>query len=228
MSIVAAKCPVCGRDIGFDEKAEEYVCIFCGAKLMTSALKKERLAGREEKPRPAVRRGIVRSEDEKPKAEPPKDDPRETAPEKPKAEEPELTEEEVKRELERKAGFKQELHDVVKEIDELRAKRTPLESRGKTAKTMSIIGVVIIGAALIALFLLIDNPSIPRSYVIIGGAIAACLGIFTVIFSLMKKKEAASARKKLETRISEKKQKRDVLIGRLNKINKKLHIHHDE
>lgn len=228
MSIAAAKCPVCGRDIGFDEKAEEYVCIFCGAKLMTSALKKERLAGREEKPRPEVRRGLVRSEDEKPKAEPPKDAPREAAPEKPKAEEPELTEEEIKHELERKAGFKQELHDVAKEIDELRAKRAPYDNRAKTAKLMSIVGVVIAGSALIALFLFIDNAAIEKSYVIMGGGVLSVLGILITVFSLAKKKEALAARKKLESRISEKKQKRDVLIGRLNKINKKLHIHHDE
>lgn len=225
MSIVAAKCPVCGRDIGFDEKAEEYTCIFCGSKLMTSALKKEHLSNRPDRERPPVRREIIRSSDEKPK-EQPHEKPQAPAPE--HAPESELTEEEIKHELERKAGFKQELHDVVKEIDELRAKRAPLENRVKTAKTMSIVGVVIIGAALIGLFLLIDNPSIQRSYVILGGALAGGIGIFTVIFSLVRKKESSSARKKLENRISEKKQKRDILIGRLNKINKKLHIHHDE
>lgn len=224
MSIVAAKCPVCGRDIGFEESAAEYECIFCGAKLMTSALKKERLDNRARAERPAVRREVKRSSDEKPPEAPEK-----KPPEEPKAaSEPELTEEEIKHELERKAGFKQELHDVAKEIDDLRKKRAPLENRVKTAKLMSIIGAVTIGAAVIALFLLIDSAAVQKGYVILGGALLGGIGIFMMVFSLMRNKEALAARKKLETRISEKKQKRDVLIGRLNKINKKLHIHHDE
>ena len=43
MAILAANCPCCGRDIGFDESAKEYTCIFCGAKLITATLVKERL-----------------------------------------------------------------------------------------------------------------------------------------------------------------------------------------
>ncbi len=43
MSVLAAKCPCCGRDIGFDENTQEYTCVFCGAKLQIAALKTQRL-----------------------------------------------------------------------------------------------------------------------------------------------------------------------------------------
>lgn len=228
MSIVAAKCPVCGRDIGFDENTAEYTCIFCGSKLMTSALKKERVESNEKRRGEAGQRErVVRERDAQPRpSEPPRV--KEPAPIGESDAGEELSEEEKNRELERKAGFKTELRSVVKQIDELRAKRSTYSSQLKTAKVLSVVGVVFVCAVLIAVFLMLDSGKPDKTYVIVGGAIAGGIGLFTTVFSLMRRSETEKARKQLEEKISEKKQKRDVLIGRLNKINKKLHIHSDE
>ena len=223
MSIVAAKCPVCGRDNGFEENAEEYTCIFCGSKLITSALKREHV-NNDKSVKP----------DKKPEdlfsgkhvITPPKDDESKPVPE--KKNEPELTEEEIKHELERKAGFKEELREAVKQIDDLRAKRDPLKKKLKTLKNMSIIGLIGLGAAVIGAFVLLDGNRIDSKYVILGAVVLGLIFGFMLVFSQIRRKETEKEQKRLEKAISEKKQKRDVLEGRIIKINKKLHIHHDD
>lgn len=236
MSIVAAKCPVCGRDIGFEETAEEYVCIFCGAKLMTSALKSEhvnRVMGGEPEKKPMKKPDDLFGK--RPNIVPPRADGEREQMKKPepvqKAEskdEPELTEEEIKHELERKVGFKEELRQVVKQIDELRGKRDPLKNKLKTLKTMSMVGLIGFGVVVIAAFILLDGNSVNSTYVLLGASLLGLIAGFMFVFSLIRRKETEKEQKRLEKTISEKKQKRDVLIGRLNKINKKLHIHHDD
>lgn len=230
MSIVAAKCPVCGRDIGFEEGAEEYTCIFCGSKLILSALKTEHIeAGPAPKPAKVTAKPPVKDE------APAQEKPRAPIPEIPRFEsertsEPELTEEEIKAELERKVGFKEELRAVVKEIDELRAKRDPLKARLKTVKSVSWMGGALLVFDILAVLLLYkeENANNYSNYVLAGGVFVGLIAGFMFFYSAARKRGILKAQKKLEDSISDKKQKRDVLIGRLNKINRRLHIHSDE
>ncbi|MBO4562958.1 MAG: hypothetical protein J5772_05020 [Clostridia bacterium] len=208
MSVYAAKCPCCGRDIGFDGEAAECTCIFCGAKLLTSALKKELVdPPKEEKAEKA------------PEPAPPKEE---------KAEgEPELTEEELRLELDRKAEYKSELHRVLKQIDELRARRPGYKSQLKTAGGTLIAGAVMIAAAPVLLFTLYDPEKGFTGSLVTGACVAGLVGVFVLAISLVRRRDIRNQQGKLESMIRDKKDKRDVLIGRLNKINKKLHIHHD-
>ena len=244
MAILAANCPCCGRDIGFDENAREYTCIFCGAKLITATLVKEKLdpnanAGyeryrkgditdswgrgkRADQPRQSgAAEAAPSSGEKKPAAETVKKE--EKPAEKPA--EPELTEEEIRVQLMRKAEFKQELRDVVKEIDTLRSRRTRYTDQLKLCKYLMIVGLVLVAAAAAIMILLSDNESFEYRFVVAGAC--AGLGVLTLILSEVKKNGVKKQQKKLETNIDEKKDKRDILIGRLNKINMRLHIHDD-
>lgn len=224
MSMVAAKCPVCGRDIAFDESIAEYTCVFCGAKLKTSALKSEHLGGGSTDPfdKPvAPARNPVRPPAIK------DDEPRRETKHETRSSEPELSEEEKNRELEKKAGYKQELRDVNKQIDELRAKRDPLKNQLKNSKFMTVAGVIVAGVVLLAAMFLMDDGRLNQNVILMGAVIIGVIAIFMIVFSLIRKSETEKAQKKLEKTITEKKKKRDDLIGRLNYINKKLHIHHD-
>ena len=224
MSMVAAKCPVCGRDIAFDENIAEYTCVFCEAKLKTAALKSEQIGGRRndpfEKPvapvRNPVRPPAIRD-----------DEPKHETKHEAKSSEPELSEEEKKHELEKKAGYKQELRDVNKQIDDLRAKRDPLKNQLKNTKFMTVAGVVVAGVVLLAAIFLMDDGRLNQNVILMGAVIVGVIAIFMIVFSLIRKSETEKAQKKLEKTITEKKKKRDDLIGRLNHINKKLHIHHE-
>lgn len=262
MAILAANCPCCGRDIGFDENAKECTCIFCGAKLITAALVKERLesnninAGYEMyrkgddsdnnywgMKRPAdPRMGMpgmgmpshapaapARPAPEERAAEPaakPVSEPAAKPAEKEKEPEKELTEEEIRIQLMRKAEFKQELREAVKEIDDMRAKRERYASQLKTCNLLMTVGLVFIGLAA-AIMVLFDSNGEDKTRFIIAGSLTA-LGLFTLIISEVRRNSVKKQSKNNEKLITEKKEKRDVLIGRLNKINKHLHIHDDE
>ena len=243
MAILAANCPCCGRDIGFEEGTKEYTCIFCGAKLITATLVKERLdsnANRgyeryrkgdalDEMARPRIRQPFIQpavtvTPAEKPEEQPSKEQPPKEQPAAPaKQPEPELTEEEIRVQLMRKAEFKQELRDVVKEIDTLRSRRERFTYQLKTCRVLMTIGLVFIAAAAAVMIVFGNNEEMTRRFVI-AGALAA-LGLLSLILSEVKKNGVKKQQKKHERTIEEKKEKRDVLIGRLNKINKRLHIH---
>ena len=246
MAIYAANCPCCGRDIGFDEGVKEYTCIFCGAKLITATLAKElidhdRKAGYEhyrrndaEDERHSSGSGREHSSDsyhehhhEHHHSEHSTHEHSEekSAEKEPKNEEPELTEEEIRVQLMRKAEFKQELRDVVKEIDSLRARRGHFTSQLKVCKTLMIIGLVFVGLA--AGVMLIPAGIIEENARFIAAGALAAIGVAILIFSETKKNGVKKQQKKLEENISDKKENRDILIGRLNKINKRLHIHSD-
>lgn len=233
MAILAANCPCCGRDIGFDENAREYTCIFCGAKLITATLVKERLdpahadAGYERyrkgdysDPSVKVKRQPA-AEPQKPAAvQKPAPEPKKES-EKPK--EPELTEEEIRTQLMRKTEFKQELRDTVKEIDTLRSRRERFTLQLKSCKWLMAVGLVLIALSAAVMMLFGNNEELSHRF-IIAGALAS-LGIIALILSEVKKNGVKKQQKELEKNIEEKKEKRDILIGRLNKINKRLHIH---
>lgn len=258
MAILAANCPCCGRDIGFEETAKECTCIFCGAKLITATLVKERLdsnnvnAGYEAYrkgddsdnnywgvKRPAdPRMGMpgmgmppympqapavpVEQKEEVRPAPKPAEPPAKKEPEPEK----ELTEEEIRIQLMRKAEFKQELRETVKEIDDMRAKRERFTSQLKTCNLLMTIGLVFIALAA-AIMVLFDSNGEDKTRFIIAGSLTA-LGLFTLIISEVRRNSIKKQSKNNEKVISEKKEKRDVLIGRLNKINKQLHIHDDD
>lgn len=238
MAIYAANCPCCGRDIGFDEGVKEYTCIFCGAKLITATLVKERLdktggSGYEhyrkddakDEPHNANTGRVVRDKQKEEPSVPHGEEHIAPKPE-PKKEEPELTEEEVRAQLMRKTEFKQELRDVVKEIDNLRSRREHFTSQLKTCKTLMIIGLVLI--ALAAAVMVLPSGMIQDNTRLMAAAVLAALGLAILIISESKKNGVKKQQKKLEENISEKKEKRDILIGRLNKINMRLHIHSGE
>lgn len=238
MAILAANCPCCGRDIGFDEHAKEYTCIFCGAKLITAALVKERLDSQTNAGYERYRKGDAddvrhrsgRRQYAEPKAETASAKPEPAKaeapakPAEPEKKEPELTEEEIRVQLMRKAEFKQELRDVVKEIDTLRSRRERFTSQLSVCRTLMIIGLVFIAAAVAVIVFL--GEKLDYSLLLAGGL--AALGVFTLILSEIKKNSVKKQQKKHEQTIEEKKEKRDILIGRLNKINKHLHIHDGE
>ena len=222
MSILAAKCPCCGRDIGIQENTEEYSCVFCGAKLKVSALKTELIEKREavkEEPKPEKHAGESRaSHGEKEHAGH-------------GADAPELSQEEIDRQLKRKAEFKEELHSAVRQIDELRQRRPKLEAKLRTINTLGIIGAILAVAAGAAIVLFAEGSAEEGSgntmALIVAGGIAL-VSLFMLILSFIRRSDIKKQRKRLEDSIIEKKQKRDILIGRLNKINKMLHIHSDE
>lgn len=243
MSIVAARCPVCGRDIGFEEGVEEYTCIFCGEKLMTSALIKEPVNGAKkpemkkyvppEKRTPSERSSSADytsgsgSGSRHHSSEHSHSHSHSDGADKPVEPERELTEEEVKEYLEKKTRAKAELHDVVKEIDSLREKRDPLKERLKTTKNMTLYGCIGAGAVILAMIIFYDISAQNNVYVMLGGLVLGATAIFMIVLSWIRRKEIKTSQKRLEKTIGEKKDKRDTLIARLNRINKKLHIHSD-
>lgn len=203
MSILSARCPCCGSGISFEESLSEYICPSCGSKLITAALNREKAVSSEQKPEPPEQ-----------KIEPPR-------------QEAELTEAEKAHQLERKAAFKKELHETVKHIDELRERREVYKSQLKTTKQLSIIGIALaLIAAAVLLFPSKDDEKGIFAFAVAG--VIAVVALFMLIASALRKKDVHKQQKKLEATIREKKDKRDVLIGRLNKINKQLHIHSDE
>ena len=148
MSILAAKCPCCGRDIGIEENTEEYTCVFCGTKLKVAALKTtpveeadKQSGAAEVKDAPvngehkssaggeSERHGRHHSRHES------------VSPKEINA--PELTREEIEEELKRKAEFKEELHSALHQINELRARRPKLEARLRTVTTLGIVGAIL-------------------------------------------------------------------------------------
>lgn len=224
MSILAAKCPCCGRDIGFEDNTEEYTCVFCGTQLQVSALKTQLVAN-----------GAASAKAEAPKKDPAprtekqkkhyllsKDvhsaddiDPKEVG----------LTREEIEEQLKRKAEYKEELHSVVRQIDEFRARRPKLEARRKTVSTLTGIGVGLAVAAAAALALFVDGDGEYNDLILIACGVIAVVALVMLITSAIQRSDVKKQQSRLEETIIEKKQKRDVLIGRLNKINKTLHIH---
>lgn len=221
MSVYAAKCPCCGRDIGFEEGAEECTCIFCGAKLLTSALSKE-----------LVRSDEHEKEPEKAPEKEPEEAP-ETAPvPKEKAEEaekdPELTPEEIAQELDRKVEFKAELHRVVRQIDELREKRSVYKAQIKSSGISIGVGAGLIAAAPLLMLFFYDREKGFTGGMTTWAIAAGVVGLVVLAIGIARRRDARNGQNKLEATIRDKKDKRDILIGRLNKINKKLHIHHDQ
>ncbi len=241
MAILAANCPCCGRDIGFDESVKEYTCIFCGAKLITAALVKERVEHshghssyehyRKDDFSDKHRRSgsVVRERETESKASAKQTEKPDISFESKPAEkkpEPELTEDEIREQLMRKAEFKQELRDIVKEIDTLRSQRTRFTPQLNFCRMLMIFGLIFIAVAA-AIVIIFDGAEDVTRRVIIA-AVVAGLGLIALIVSEIKKNAVKKQQKKLEETISEKKEKRDILIGRLNKINKLLHIHSDD
>ena len=224
MSILAAKCPCCGRDIGFDENTQEYTCVFCGAQLKVSALKTQAVE-------PVVKKSDAPvKEEKKPKQADPAQfskrrhrevrtaddiDPAEVG----------MTREEIEEQLKRKAEYKEELHAVVKQIDEFRARRPKLEAKRKTVTTLGGVGIGLAVAAAVAIMLFADGESELSDALLVISGIVAAVAVFMLILSAVRRRDIKKQQSRLEETILEKKQKRDVLIGRLNKINKALHIH---
>ncbi len=222
MSIVAAKCPCCGRDIGFEENTAEYTCIFCGARLRTSALRSEVLSGgNASSPRPAAE---TEARPHTHSQEKPREQSGESS-ERAEREQESLSEEETALQLKRKAEFKEELKKIVKQIDDMRSRKHKLQAKLKTAKGLISGGM---GAAVIGIFLLVLFINEHSTFGIIASIVIFMIGGFTLVYSSLRGRETKEELKTLEKSIGEKKEKRDVLIGRLNKINKRLNITHGE
>jgi hypothetical protein len=135
--------------------------------------------------------------------------------------EPQLTEEEKAYELERKARFKEELHAAVKQIDELHDRRKVFKTRRKTAKALVGVGLACILFALLVLF----TPGEDSLFSFVAAGILGAVAVVILIVSAATRSDVIKQEEKLEKTIAAKKEERDILIGRLNKINKKLHIH---
>lgn len=246
MEILAAKCPCCGRDIGFEENVKEYTCIFCGAVLKTAALKSEHVGAQNNAEKTdkggadkggSKKAGLYTDRAHSDHAHFDRDHASHShsshshshsrSRSEPEAEEmTELSEEEVKHQLERKAEFKKELHEEVKQLDELRAKRPKLEAKVKAANLLSIMGIVLTALSAVGIMITVDSGDNSQGFII--SLALAGVALFMLITSLIRKRDIKSQQSKLEASIREKKEKRDILIGRLNKINKMLHIHSDE
>ncbi len=139
-----------------------------------------------------------------------------------------LDDEQITRELIRKAGFKTELKRAEKELDDLRARRPAYEKRLNALRSLTAVGVVLAAAAAAVVAIFADaGGEGPDASLITAGVLAAA-GVFMLIIAEARRREIKKDRAKLEESILIKKQERDILIGRLNKINKKLHIHHGD
>ena len=248
MEILAAKCPCCGRDIVFEENVKEYTCIFCGAVLKTAALKSEHVGAQNNAEKTdkggadksgSKKAGLYTDRAHSAHAHFDRDHAshshsshshshsHSSSRSEPEAEEmTELSEEEVKHQLERKAEFKKELHEAVKQLDDLRAKRPKLEAKVKAANLLSIMGIVLTALSAVGIMITVDSGDNSQGFII--SLALAGVALFMLITSLIRKRDIKSQQSKLEASIREKKEKRDILIGRLNKINKMLHIHSDE
>lgn len=139
--------------------------------------------------------------------------------------EEELSPEERERELKRKAEFKEELKALVRRIDELHERRPVLEKQRKSMRGLTIAGVA---AALIAALILFSEKPTSRdvTFVFIVSTAIAAVGLVMLILSAIRRAEIIKQQEKLEAEMKVKKEKRDILIGRLNKINSRLHEHH--
>ncbi len=224
MAICAATCPCCGRDIGFDETVREYTCIFCGATLITAALTKEKLDGRGA----AGASSDAAESPVPPQAERPHRD----------RHHPEhhhhehhhrehghapLSDEERKDMLIRKTRLKQELRDIVKEIDVLRSRRSRYKTRLKLAKALTAIGAIFTAAALIIVFFVLDSDFDSRVMRLLVAAASAFLcGATLIITAAVVKAQAKRSNDRLEDTISNKKKLRDGLIGKLDRISSRL------
>lgn len=215
MSIVSAKCPVCGHEIGFDETAVEYTCIFCGAKLKTSALKVEK---------PAEAPSDEQSHDLSAFFGRHKD----KVSERDRVTAVGLSEEEITSELARKVGLKEDLRHAVKAVDALRNKRHSLKERKKKLTRSLAIGSAAAAVSLLVFFLVLGSEmKVFLPVTIVSGLIFA-FGSALIIISLVNKKKVSDAMEKLEENILDKKAARDSLIDELNAINRKLGIHHHD
>ena len=236
MSVLAAKCPCCGRDIGIQENSEEYTCVFCGTSLKVAALKTERIDTPETRHEEAQASPPEANEEPSGSLEESGEGQGERASDihgksRGGVNAPELSEEEIEHQLKRKAEFKEELHSALHQIDELRARRPKLEARLRTVKTLGLIGAIVAVLAGAAIFLLVDGSSeeAPSNrLILIAAAGAAVLALVMLITAAIRIRDINKQKSRLEESIIEKKQKRDILIGRLNKINKMLHIHSSE
>lgn len=209
MDEISVTCPLCGNKMNIRSSMRECYCSACGTKLITAALNKEPA---EEKEKPAAVK------------EPRFVETHETVSE---INAPELTPDQIAEELDRKAKFKAELKHTVHRIDELRSRRRVYSSQKNVARILISVGAVCVAAAAAVMLLFRDpNGGVPLLTAMMTGALAL-VGIVTVIVGAARMGEVKKQRARLEESIREHKEKRDVLIGRLNKINKTLHIHHD-
>ena len=217
MEEISVTCPLCGNKMHIESSMRECWCVACGTKLITAALNKEPAGDRGGEEPPAKERRAKPKFTHFVEAE-------ETEAE---INAPELTQEEISAELEKKAQFKQELKHTVRRIDELRSRRKVYSSQKDVARILISVGAVsIVGAAAVMLLFRGPNGNVPLLTALITAALAL-LGVVSVIVGAARMGEVKRQRARLEESIREHKEKRDVLIGRLNKINKKLHIHHD-
>ncbi|MBR6428193.1 MAG: TFIIB-type zinc ribbon-containing protein [Clostridia bacterium] len=136
--------------------------------------------------------------------------------------------EQITRELIRKAGFKTELKKAEKELGDLRARRPAFEKRLKALRSLTAIGIVLAAAAAAVVAIFADSSGDGPDTSLIAAGVIAAAGVFMLILAEVRRREIKKDRAKLEDTILIKKQERDILIGRLNKINKKLHIHHGD
>ncbi|MBQ1520135.1 MAG: TFIIB-type zinc ribbon-containing protein [Clostridia bacterium] len=230
MSILAAKCPCCGRDIGIEENTEEYTCVFCGTKLKVAALKTTPVEEADKQSGAAEVKDAPVNGEHKSSAggENGRHGRHHSRHESVSSKEinaPELTREEIEEELKRKAEFKEELHSALHQINELRARRPKLEARLRTVTTLGIVGAILAVVAGGGMFFFADGES---DMLLIVSGVLAVLALAMLITSGIRRKDVKKQQSRLEESILEKKQKRDILIGRLNKINKTLHIHSDD
>ena len=214
MNEISVTCPLCGHKMNIESIMRECWCVACGTKLITAALNKEPVANGgaayAEKPAETDPHGFIEAP--------------ETTNE---INAPELSPEEIAEELDRKAKYKAELKHTVKRIDELRARRHVFRKQKDVARILISAGAVSLAAAG-AVMLLFRGPEggVPLLTALITAALAL-VGLVMVIVGAARMGDAKKQQSRLEESIKEHKSKRDVLIGRLNKINKKLHIHHD-
>ena len=222
MNDITVTCPLCGKQFVIQSGMRECFCTSCGAKLITDALVKE--------PVEVPDHGEPVKEDA-PAHDAPAHEAHEEKEEHHSVEginAPELTEEEIAEELERKAKYKAELKHTVKRIDELRARRSVFSSQKDVARVLISVGAVSVAAAAAVLLIFRGSDGgVTLLSGLIGGALGL-VGVVMVIVGSARMGDLKKQRARLEESIREHKQKRDVLIGRLNRINKRLHIHHDE
>lgn len=139
-------------------------------------------------------------------------------------EHPPLTEEEREHELKRKEEFKQELKETVKRIDELHERRPVLEKQRKSIRGLAAAGVI---AALISLLLFISERAPTREVTVtfVIACVVVAVALLMLILSFVRRARIIKQQDKLEAEMKARKEKRDILIGRLNKINSRLHKH---
>jgi hypothetical protein len=142
----------------------------------------------------------------------------------PEHEEHELTPEEREHQLKRKAVFKEELKAAVQRIDELHERRPVLEKQRRSMRGLTVAGVA--AAVVAGLLLVTEKPQTEDvTFVFVLAVAILVVAVAMLVLSAIRRGEIIKQQDKLEAEMKEKKEKRDILIGRLNKIESRLHEH---